>query len=146
MRLLEDVGRDYRRFRHSPEERLFLANIGCQFVNSSNVSAVCRFSEYPNDLVIRFINGSVYRYIGLSDRYRDIISSNSKGKWVWDKLRGRVKGQHLTPYEYLGKINLPSDEEMTDEVLFDNMLYEGIASIVLLEDLNMISNMINVLR
>jgi hypothetical protein len=143
---LEDLNRDYRRYYHSEKEVLFLANIGCQWVTSSNVSAVCRFAEYPNDLVVRFINGSVYRYMNLADKYNDILKSNSKGRWVWDNLRGRVKGRHKVPYEYLGKISLPTDQDIPDEVLFDNMLYEGIASLVLLEQVNMISNMINVLR
>ncbi len=146
MILLEDVGRDYRRYRQSPKERLYLANIGCRSVNSSNVSSVCQFQEYPNDLIIRFINGSVYRYMGLSNRYDDIFRANSKGKWVWDNLRGREKGQHKVPYEYLGKISLPSDEQIEDEQLFDTMYFEGVASIVLLEQLEGISNIINVLR
>lgn len=146
MILLEDLNRDYRRYYPNPKEKLFLADVGCQWVMSSNVSAVCRFAEYQNDLVIRFVNGSVYRYMGLANKYDEILGSNSKGRWVWDHLRGRVKGQHKVPYQYLGKISLPSDEEVPDEVLFDNMFYEGIASLVLLEQVNMISNMINVLR
>ena len=34
-----------------------------------------------------------YRYyMGLANKYDEILGSNSKGRWVWDHLRGRVKG------------------------------------------------------
>ncbi len=107
---LEDKGRDYQRYSHSPSEKLYLANNFLQHVQSSNVSA---FGTADEDLVIRFHNGSLYQYPGMADRYRDAVSSLSKGRWVWKHIR-RAK----VPYKKIGVLPLPDDIGITDEELF----------------------------
>ena len=54
---LEDKNRLYKRFRHSPSEKVKLAENGLQWVNSSNVSAV---GKYDDDLIIRFHKSTCY--------------------------------------------------------------------------------------
>lgn len=113
MELLEDLNRDYRRYRHNPRERTFLGLNGLQPVLSSNVSAV---GVKGNDLLIRFHNGSVYSYRDRSSDYENILKSNSKGKWVWRFLR-----RSNTPYVKLGIIPLPDDIGVTDEDIFQEI-------------------------
>lgn len=111
MKLLKDENRDYRRFNHSPQEKFTLAKNGFQAVQSSNVSAV---GVEGQDLLIRFHNGSVYRYFFMGEQFLAIMGSNSKGKWVWRNLR-----RAGVPYEKSGGLPLPDDVNMTDEELFD---------------------------
>lgn len=111
MTLLQDKNRDYRRWDHSGIERFTLAKAGFQAVQSSNVSAV---GVSENDLLIRFHNGSVYKYYDMAERYQSILSSNSKGKWVWRFLR-----RAGVPYVRIADFPLPDDLDMTDEELFD---------------------------
>ena len=73
MILLEDKNRKYRRYNHDAAERFELAKEGFQAVQSSNVSAVGKSGD---DLMIRFHNGSVYRYFGMGDSLMDILGSN----------------------------------------------------------------------
>ena len=89
---------------------LSLAKEGFQAVTSSNVSAV---GKSDDDLMIRFHNGSVYRYFGMGDELMSILGSNSKGKWVWRYLR-----RAGVPYTLEGVLELPDDLEMTDEEMF----------------------------
>ena len=51
----------------------------------------------------------------------DMLNSNSKGEFVWDNLRGRIRGVHKVPYEKIGKVPLPQDLQMTDEEIFADM-------------------------
>lgn len=111
MILLQDKNRDYRRWSHSAPERFELAKNGFQAVESSNVSAVGRSDD---DLMIRFLNGSVYRYFGMGENLMNILSATSKGKWVWRFLR-----RAGVPYEKIGVLPLPDDLTITDEELFD---------------------------
>jgi hypothetical protein len=113
MELLQDLNRDYRRFRHTPRERSFLGLNGLQPVLSSNVSAVGVKGE---DLIIRFHNGSVYAYRNRGNDYDKILQSNSKGKWVWRFLR-----RTNAFYEKLGMIPLPDDIGVTDEDIFQEI-------------------------
>jgi hypothetical protein len=113
MELLQDLNRDYRRFRHNPRERAFLGLNGLQPVLSSNVSAVGVKGE---DLIIRFHNGSVYAYRNRGNDYDKILQSNSKGKWVWRFLR-----RTNAFYEKLGMIPLPDDIGVTDEDIFQEI-------------------------
>lgn len=110
MVLLKDEGRDYRRFSHTTTERLYLSQQGFQHVQSSNVSAV---AQRGDDMIIRFHNGSLYRYAGKGEHVPDIIRSNSKGKWVWRNLRRK-----RVAYEKIGALPLPDDLGITDEDLF----------------------------
>ena len=111
MILLQDKNRDYRRYDHTGIERFQLAKAGFQAVQSSNVSAV---GVSGDDLMIRFHNGSVYRYFGMADSLMSILSSNSKGKWVWRFLR-----RAGVPYELVGVLELPDDLTVTDQELFE---------------------------
>jgi hypothetical protein len=77
MRLLQDKGRDYKRLRPSSAEKIQLANEGLQWVLSSNVSAVGSVDE---DLIIRFHNGSLYKYPNRGHLLGDILRTRSKGK------------------------------------------------------------------
>ena len=113
MELLQDLNRDYRRFRHTPRERSFLGLNGLQPVLSSNVSAVGVKGE---DLIIRFHNGSVYSYRNRGNDYDKILQSNSKGKWVWRFLR-----RTNAFYEKLGMIPLPDDIGVTDKDIFQEI-------------------------
>lgn len=148
MTLLEDKGRDYRRFRPSPEERTYLAERGLRWVLSSNVSAI---GTQGDDLVIRFHNGSVYAYIGQADKVDDIFKSNSKGRWVWRHLRR--KG---VPYKKIGAISLPDDIKVSDEAImsigkrpastFDLLIGQRTAFDLLLDNLPGINTITNILN
>lgn len=107
---LEDKNRKYKRYLHDADERFKLAKEGFQAVTSSNVSAV---GKSDDDLMIRFHNGSVYRYFGMGDELMSILGSNSKGEWVWRYLR-----RAGVPYTLEGVLPLPDDLEMTDEEMF----------------------------
>jgi hypothetical protein len=113
MKRLVDAHRDYRRFRHSAVENLYLNQNGFISVESSNVSAVAKNDE---DLIIRFHNGSIYRYYGQGNRYDDIFKSNSKGKWVWRNLRRKA-----VRYAKIGTLPLPDDLGITDEDIFNEL-------------------------
>jgi hypothetical protein len=113
MELLIDKNRDYRRYRPSVMEAVQLQSKGLQHVLSSNVSAV---GVQDNDLIIRFINGSLYAYKNQASRYESILNSNSKGKWVWANLRR--KG---IPYEKIGTLKFQDDFEISDEEIFSQV-------------------------
>jgi hypothetical protein len=123
--LLEDVGRDYQRFRHTPEEKINLVEQGLQHVLSSNVSAV---GVSGDDLIIRFHNGSLYEYSNMANSFPKILKSNSKGKWVWKYLR-----RSNVPYRKIGTISLPDDLKMDDEELFkaiDNIYLRDLNKVI----------------
>lgn len=111
MILLVDKGRDYRRWRHSNEEKIYLASRGLQHVLSSNVSAV---GISDDDLIIRFHNGSLYRYDNMASRFRDIMTSNSKGKWVWRHLR-----RAGVPYQKIGSLPMKDDLKLDDDEMLE---------------------------
>lgn len=113
MTKLEDSHRPYQRYRHSPQEKLYLEENGLQHVLSSNVSSV---GVSNNDLVIRFHNGSLYIYYGMGDRFDKIMASNSKGHWVWQYLR-RPK----VAYAKIGTLPLPDDIGISDEDIFKDL-------------------------
>jgi len=113
MKKLVDSHREYRRFRHTATENLFLNQNGFISVLSSNVSAVARVAE---DLIIRFHNGSIYQYFGQGERFDDILKSNSKGKWVWRNLRRKA-----VRYAKIGTLPLPDDLGVSDEDIFNEL-------------------------
>ena len=102
-----DEKRDYQRILPDNKTRQALRQQGYTWVLSSNVSAVRQFGD---SLIIRFHNGSVYEYQTQGDRFNDIISSNSKGRWVWNELRRKN-----VPYSKLGAMPLDTDIDLTDE-------------------------------
>jgi len=115
---LEDKGRQYKRYRPSSAEKTILAEKGMQWVLSSNVSAV---GTDGDDLIVRFVNGSLYQYSKVADLYRPMLESNSKGHFVWVRLR-----RTGIPYKKIGSMPLKSDTPMSDEDLFENIRKEGI--------------------
>ena len=75
-------------------------------VVSSNVSAVAIRGDA---LVIRFHGGATYEYPGMRDRYTDIMSAPSKGKWVWREIRRKN-----VPYNRVGDIVIEDDVDDRD--------------------------------
>lgn len=118
MKRLNEPRRAYERYSHSPDERNYLAQQGLQAVQSSNVSAV---GVIDNNLIIRFINGSLYVYYGQEDKFDNILRSNSKGHWVWVNLRRKP-----VRYEKIGTLPLPSDEQLEDEDIFNLVEREAV--------------------
>lgn len=114
---LEDKGRRYKRFRPSAQEKIQLANNGLQWVLSSNVSAI---GINDQDLIIRFHNGSIYKYPGRYYLYEEMLESNSKGRYVWVNLRRRK-----VPYKKIDRLPLASDINIEDELIFKGIDTEG---------------------
>jgi len=115
--LLKDKGRTYRRLRPNPSEKIQLTDAGLQWVLSSNVSAI---GVTGDDLIIRFHNGSLYRYPNQAELYRPMLKSNSKGHFVWVRLR-RPK----VAYYKIGSLPLDSDRPVDDELLFSMLDTQG---------------------
>ena len=105
--ILEDKNRDYKRIRPSPAEKMKLRNAGLQWTLSSNISAV---GVVDNDLIIRFHNGSLYKYPNNAEHFAPMLNSNSKGKYFWRKLR-----RPGASYIKIGSLPLPEDTTETDE-------------------------------
>ena len=107
--ILEDKGREFKRIRHSAQEKVQLSRAGFQHVLSSNVSAIAKDGD---NLVVRFHGGATYEYTGAGDLYSKMLRSNSKGKFVWRELiRKRV------PFRKVGSVRLRSDAQYTDRDL-----------------------------
>lgn len=51
---------------------------------SSNVD---KFKRQGNNLLVGFLNGSIYIYYGVGRLFIGLINAGSKGKWVWKNLR-----------------------------------------------------------
>lgn len=98
--------RKYTRLAHTPSESIYLTNKGFQTVVSSNVSAVAKQGDV---LIVRFHGGATYGYPTSGDRFNDILSAPSKGKWVWRELVR--KG---VPYYRMGNVNIENDVEDRD--------------------------------
>ena len=108
----------YERIKTSVSDQQSLRSLGFFPVFSSNVSAIKRvFST----LVIRFHNGSVYSYPNSGDKYGDLLTSPSKGKWVWDNLRRKN-----VAYFKGDSIPLSGDKDLTDEELMASLSKAGL--------------------
>ena len=119
MQLLVDLNREYRRYRPNVSEKVQLANTGLQWVLSSNVSAV---GVDGQDLIVRFHNGSLYAYDKQAYHFDKMLQSNSKGHYVWVHLRR--KG---VPYRKIGALPFKSDDQVTDEEIFELVKNDGMA-------------------
>ena len=117
MELLIDKNREYRRFRPNIREKLKLAQAGLQWTLSSNVSAV---GKSDGALIIRFHNGSLYKYPEQAKLFDPMLASNSKGHFVWVKLR-----RTNVPYEKIGSLPLADDLEVTDDDIMSLVEDEG---------------------
>lgn len=115
---LEDKNREYKRFRPSVSEKLQLANNGLQWVLSSNVSAV---GVSGRDLVIRFHNGSLYLYPDKASLYEPLLNSNSKGHFVWERLR-----KTNASFVKIGSLPFKDDAQVTDEDILELVDKEGV--------------------
>lgn len=98
--------REYTRLKHSDSEVATLRNRGFVPVISSNVSAVARQDEM---LIVRFHGGATYAYPTSGDRYEDILSASSKGRWVWRELR-----RTGVPYYRIGRVTIQDDVDDRD--------------------------------
>ena len=103
--LVTNEKRKYTRLAHTLDETNLLRDRGFKSVVSSNVSAV---AIQGDALVIRFHGGATYEYPGMRDRYTDIMSAPSKGKWVWREIRRKN-----APYNRVGDIVI---EDAVDDV------------------------------
>ncbi len=117
MTLLEDKNRPYQRLRPNPSEKIQLADAGLQWVLSSNVSAI---GVNDDDLIIRFHNGSLYMYPNRAYLYRPMLQSNSKGHFVWVKLR-----RTRVEYRKIGTLPLKSDKPIDDDAILDLIDNQG---------------------
>jgi hypothetical protein len=116
--VLEDLNRDYQRIRPSHDEKVELADNGLQWTLSSNISAVGTAGE---DLIIRFHNGSLYKYPKNAKHFAPMLKSNSKGKYFWRKLR-RPGARYIK----IGALPLGSDIDKTDDEVFERIETQGI--------------------
>jgi hypothetical protein len=101
-----------RRIRPSAVQKQVLAENGLQWVLSSFISAI---GEDENDLIIRFWNGSLYRYFGFKHQYEPMLGAPSKGKYFWKHIRSTKR------YERMGSLPLTKDLAMNDTELFQKM-------------------------
>ena len=129
MTLLQDLNRDYRRFRPSPSEKIQLANNGLQWVLSSNVSGI---GINGKDLIIRFHNGSMYLYPNQAHLYDDMMKSNSKGRFVWQRLR-----RTRVAYRKIGTLPFKDDVDVADEDMFTLIDMQGLEMVARLQALGM---------
>ena len=133
MKVIQE-GRPYNRVIQSIGNRTKLAQLGYTWVVSSNVSAVAKFG---NDLYIRFLNGSLYKYPTKGDLFENVLAASSKGKWVWRFLR-----RPAVPFTKVGSLPLEGDLDVTDEELFEDVAGIKVADINLLteQELNVINS------
>jgi hypothetical protein len=104
-----------RRVRQTAAQKQKLAEMGLQYVTSSFISAI---GVSDSDLVIRFLNGSYYRYFGFADRYEPMLKANSKGRYFWRNIRSTKN------YVREGSISFDSDMTIDDTQLFKEMSKE----------------------
>lgn len=116
---LFDGARDYRRIRQTTAQKNFLANNGLQFVNSSALSAV---GVDGNDLIIRFHNGSMYRYSGASYLFDEQVGADSRGRFFNRQVRGKFR------FKKIASLPLPkalqTAETMEAELLSDEQIFK----------------------
>lgn len=113
----------YMRIQPDATTRSELRRKGFTWVLSSNVSGI---KTEGFDLLIRFWNGSVYRYFDRADLFDPMLQSNSKGRFVWDVLR-----RPAVPFEKMGSMALSQDRDQTDDELFRNIDVPSIPVIAL---------------
>ena len=103
----------YPRIKTSVENQKILKASGYTPVFSSNVSAIQRSGA---DLYIRFHNGVVYQYPRKGKDYGSLLTSASKGKWVWANLR-----KTNAPYNRVGNFPLDGDVDLTTEQMMERV-------------------------
>lgn len=112
MRTLNE-DREYKRKVPSALEKTILDRNKLQWVTSSFISA---FGTDKDDLVVRFHNGSMYKYSNKGNLYKSAIGSSSKGRWLWRNiLRPKVS------FIKIDNLELQSDLDITDEQLMNDL-------------------------
>lgn len=104
-----------RRIRPSAAQKQVLAEKGLQWVLSSFISAI---GDDEGDLVIRFHNGSLYRYYGFAPHMDKMLGATSKGKYFWRHIRDTKN------YVREGELKFKTDLAMEDTELFESMQAE----------------------
>lgn len=104
-----------RRVRQTAAQKQKLAEMGLQWVTSSFISAI---GVSDDDLVIRFLNGSYYRYYGFASHYEKMLKANSQGRYFWRNIRSTKN------YVKEGSIPFPNDFTIDDTDLFKEMAKE----------------------
>ena len=111
----------YQRIDQSAEQKWELAKRGYQHVQSSFISAIKVEGE---DLLIRFLNGSVYWYSGVGSLFDAMMRANSKGQYFWRHIRSKV------PYEKRGSLDIGGELIISDEDLFKDLQTKEILDLV----------------
>jgi hypothetical protein len=104
-----------RRVRQTAAQKQKQAEWGLQWVTSSFIASI---GVSDSDLVIRFLNGSYYRYYGFASHYEKMLSSSSKGRYFWRYIRSTKN------YIKEGNLPLPNDFTIDDTDLFKQMAKE----------------------
>lgn len=107
----------YKRIKTSVENQEILRDNGYTPVFSSNVSAIQRNGA---DLFIRFHNGNVYQYPRKGKDFNSLLTSASKGKWVWANLRGKN-----VSYNKVGDFPLTGDLDLTTAQMEERLAQIG---------------------
>lgn len=64
-------------------------------VASTAVTAV-GYSKHLHALEIEFVNGAIYRYLGVpSEVYRDLLAAESKARFYDENIRGKYQSLHV---------------------------------------------------
>lgn len=118
---LKDGLREYRRIRPTSAQKQFLADNGMHFVLSSVISAITKIKD---DLILRFQNGSMYKYLHAAQTYDEIMNSNSKGKFFNKKIRGKFSYAKIKSLPYPQQIQTKQSKEL--EMLSDAQFFQTI--------------------
>lgn len=118
---LKDGLREYKRVRPTSAQKQFLADNGMHFVLSSVISATAKIKD---DLILRFQNGSMYKYFGGGKLYDNLMQSNSKGKFFNKKIRGKFKYLKINSLPYPQHIQTAQSREL--EMLSDEQFFKMI--------------------
>lgn len=83
-------------------------------VSSSNVKGV---GQFKNELLVQFLPSKLtpqrtYRYTfetpeGAEEAYGSLVSTGSPGRWVWEYLRGHIKGEPVTSSKLASSLKPP---------------------------------------
>jgi len=113
----------YKRIKTPVSDQRTLKEKGYTPFFSSNVSAGQRDKD---NLYIRFHNGSIYKYPNQGKNFNSLLTSSSKGKWVWANLRRKN-----VAFSKVGSLPLAGDIDLTDEQLFKELKVRKIQPLII---------------